>query len=428
MTNELLDSVLEKLSELPSMDLAELLEDTVKEIPYDSRNQFLLLRLENKPAKRLEVLYTNTELTTLLLQMSFQALPETAKKNGIVYETIHHPCVVCCLKKEPEQFEYTPEKQAIEICKSCFESINKPKLVNYIFRLLDYIDSENAATLYRKLKLKNRHEICNQYTKYELREMIIRLASGFDSIAAEIEPDEDQEPRLIECQAILAEYPVLDITRHVRKFQQGAARKKNEEWRDYVPDFMKKRYSSWETASITDVYNEANALIATHGKPARTALLSFSASLSRIIFDNPNITEVAGEPIYELEEIEEHITAVVEMIMLPHLDVLDQIDDATYGAHFDSLAFEDDRDSLIRRVKNRDHNLCLVCKTTDDIHLHHRIPEKYGNINNLENLVLLCGACREAVRTADLETAIETGISNYNKALGRRLLEQDTTR
>lgn len=432
MDNEVLDRVLLKLTELPSMDLAELLEEKVKETPSNGTYSSLVLRLENKTATRLQQLYTEKELKDLLLQISFLAMPKVASRNGLVYGDINHPCIICSLKKEPEQFEPT-----IEICRSCLDAINKPQIVNYIFRLLDYMDSDIAMSIYKKFKSKNRYEICTQFSEENLRGMILDLASDLDSDIPELEQQKPKSQpilnpelplRLVACQVVLAKYPVMDITREVRKFQQGAMKKKSEEWREYVPNFLKTRYSVWRTASITDVYNVANKLISTGGKPARDALLSFSAELSRIIFDNPNVTQVAGEPIYEPEEVKEHITSVVAKIMLPHLDVMDKIEETTSGVYFDALPFEDDRDSLIRKVKNRDHNLCLVCKTTDDIHVHHRIPEKYGNINNWENLVLLCGSCQTAVENTNLQTAVEVGISNYTKSLGRRLLEQENTR
>lgn len=435
MCNPTITYLLNKLDSLTKTELAALLTKKMDVAMYDDRNRMILLRLGNMKAEELYEIYTKEELIELILQMDFQQTEEMVRERGFIYHAVEHPCIICHLKQALEEFEWN-----IEICSECLGTITKPQIINYIHRLLDYIDSNIATLIYQKLQSKSVNEIRQEFTMDELEDMVMELATGLDyymeeeieTTIDEIEYVEDlEEQRLVFYgirTSILDQYPITDLTAYVRKFQQGE-RKKNEAWRKHVPEYLKQEYSGWKTGTVKEVYDKTNQLISTNGKLAREQLMGFSADLSRIIFDNTDETHVADEPIYDLDEAEAHITYIIEMIMLPQLDMLDQIEDNRKNListiHLDKVSTTELTDSLINEIKDRDNGKCMMCSSDIDLHVHYRIDESYGAISDENNLVTLCSSCKDAVETANLDTAITKGLSNYNRALGRRLLERE---
>ncbi|PID21351.1 hypothetical protein CSV61_08945 [Sporosarcina sp. P3] len=409
------EQFLNKLIQLDTKDAAVLLNRKVSEASYDNRSFFLLLRLENRTPTELYDLYTRDELIEMILQIEFPQTTDFFIEPGFIHDAIEHPCIHCNLKKEPQEFTYN-----IEICKDCLHTTPKTELVEYIFRLINYIDSNQATLVHVDLQSKSTAEIHNEFTKYELIDIILSLASDFDSTIKE----EGRPIHEIDCELLLNDYPIDELVKNVRRFLKGSE-KRDESWRKYVPDYMKQQYSDWKTGSLKQIYTEANRLISTQGKVARDQLMSFASDLSRILFENKDESQIDDEPIHSLEEVEAHITYAVEMVMLPYLDLLDQIEEAEGLIHFDTVANEQLASSIKSEIIARDAGICVICTSDQDIHIHFRIPRKYGGLDQLNNIVTLCNSCRQVVETTNLRAAVTTGIFNYNRALGRRLLKRE---
>lgn len=415
MTRPIAEQFLNKLIPLDTQDIADVLNRKVSEASYDNRSSFLLLRLKNRTSAELYDLYTRDELIEMILQIELPQTTEFFVERGFVHKVIEHPCIRCNLKREPQEFTYN-----IEICRECLHTSPKNELVEYIFRLINYIDSNQATLVHADLHLKSTAEIHIVFAKYELIDMILRLASDFDSTTNE----EERLIQEIDCERLLNDYPIDQLVKSVRRFLKGS-KKRDELWRKYVPDYMKQQYSDWETGSLQQIYTEANRLISTQGKVAREQLMSFASDLSRIIFDNKNENEIDDEPIHSLDEVEAHITFAVEMVMLPYLDLLDQIEEAEGLARFNTLANDQLANSIKSEIIARDAGVCVICTSNTDIHAHFRIPQKYGGLHQLNNIVTLCNSCKQVVETTNIRAAVTTGIFNYNRALGRRLLKQE---
>ncbi|WNF35242.1 hypothetical protein RJD24_12280 [Bacillaceae bacterium IKA-2] len=92
-------------------------------------------------------------------------------------------------------------------------------------------------------------------------------------------------------------------------------------WRKLIPSELKIEMKDWNTADIHDVYEKAKALLATD----RNTFMPYVAEMSQIIFEEVAATDEDTEEIDFTDSISDSIMSLVEIIILPHLEVLDHI-------------------------------------------------------------------------------------------------------
>lgn len=435
----------EDLSKLSERALIKYLKQKANKYEAGSQNQSMLSRLKYMDEYSIYNFYNKEELIEMILQKDTPDIPDKKledevlsnsetvfnkilenqapynleEKSGgkleeeqILFDLKGNNCSICNEKKQSDAFE-----KNMEICVECFHSSSKVQLANYLLQAFHKIEEKDQRLFFLNLKKESIEEIDARFTKHELKDMIVELHLGNDFI-------EDEEREItIDYHNILEIYSEKNIGDYLKT--REFVEEQNEIWRQHIPKYLKQRYKDWSTASIEEIYAETNRIISEYGKTAREKLMGFSSELSEIIFENHAEDTNDEDELSDLSsEAEAYIMYMVEMIILPHLEVLDRIKEAEGNIHFVNIHNQHFSESLKKETKDRDGWKCLICKSDIDLHVHHRIPRKYGGINHIDNLVTLCSSCHGAVETANVKVAFKMGISNYRKTLGRGLKQE----
>lgn len=186
-----------------------------------------------------------------------------------------------------------------------------------------------------------------------------------------------------------------------------------EYWRKMIPSILKNRIKDWNTAEIQIVYDQAKSFI----EIDRNTILPFVVELSQIIFDEREDDE--DSELVEVESIDgiaDSIRSLVEMIILPHLEVLDIIQQRGGNITFANIWNKPFTEKLKEEVKNRDGWKCVICESETNLHVHHKIPRNKGGIHHPDNLVTLCASCHGVIETADINKAFKKCLANYKKS------------
>jgi HNH endonuclease len=221
----------------------------------------------------------------------------------------------------------------------------------------------------------------------------------------------------------------IDLLEVIEKYKDGRITtpdipvEKDESWRQMVPTLLKRRLRDWQTADIHVVYDHAKGLLHTN----RSEMMPFVVEMSQVIFDMSAQEEDEAEKALELDEIGDTIMSLVEMIILPHLEVLDLIQQRGGQITFSDLWHKPFTDQLKKEVKDRDEWRCVICEGETDLHVHHKIPRNKGGIHHPANLVTLCASCHGAVETADVKKAFQKCLMNYKKNKYNQLKPQNLT-
>ncbi|MGG3264457.1 HNH endonuclease [Bacillus paranthracis] len=201
----------------------------------------------------------------------------------------------------------------------------------------------------------------------------------------------------------------------------------NDTWKKYIPSVIKKSIPSWRHENITFIYEKSKELMTNFNGAELKVVREFICELSEIIYDTE--FEEEEEELYQADDdVAAFIMSLVEMIILPHLEVLDRLEKhggkIVYGNLWDSPF----KESLKIEVKDRDGWKCVICECETDLHVHHKIPRKLGGIHHKDNLVTLCASCHKAVETADVKEAFKTCFANYKKSKFRGSKREELSR
>ncbi|WP_236799817.1 HNH endonuclease [Bacillus cereus] len=190
----------------------------------------------------------------------------------------------------------------------------------------------------------------------------------------------------------------------------------NDTWRKYIPSVIKKSIPNWRHETVTVIYEKSKELMANFNGADLRVVREFICELSEIIYDNESEEEEEEELYQADDDVAALIMSLVEMIILPHLEVLDRLEKhggkITYGNLW-NVAFNE---TLKIEVKDRDGWKCVICECETDLHVHHKIPRKLGGIHHKDNLVTLCASCHKAVETANVKEAFKACFANYKKS------------
>jgi hypothetical protein len=187
----------------------------------------------------------------------------------------------------------------------------------------------------------------------------------------------------------------------------------DESWRKFTPKVIKTNIKDWNSAPIESVYEQAKTIMESSTGKERGAILPFVVELSQIIFENQE--ERVKSQGYSDDEISDLIMSRVEMVILPHLEMLDIISQRHGEIPFSQLDDAPYTDSLKKHVIARDEQKCVICEAGKDLHVQQKIPLDKGGINHEANLVTLCSSCQEAIKTANVQYAFERCLANYKK-------------
>ena len=122
----------------------------------------------------------------------------------------------------------------------------------------------------------------------------------------------------------------FDILEVIDKYKDGRIKDGEAEskpqvdnsWRKMIPQILKSRVKDWATMDIYTFYDQAKSL----KELDRKTIIPFLAELSQIVFDESEHDETTESDEMELVDgIADSIMSLVEMIILPHLEVLDII-------------------------------------------------------------------------------------------------------
>ncbi|MDQ0253372.1 hypothetical protein J2S74_000744 [Evansella vedderi] len=200
----------------------------------------------------------------------------------------------------------------------------------------------------------------------------------------------------------------------------------NNEWRKNIPGVMKLNIRSWNTDSLDEFYRKAKDLMNSYqgGKELET-IRAFVCDLSEIVFEQKQ-EEEDEEDWREGEGDDDGVSAailsLVEMIILPHHEVLERIEERGGQILFSDIWSQPFNDTLKNAVKDRDGWACVICGADKGLHVHHKIPRKFGGVNHKDNLVTLCHSCHPAIETADIKHAYTKCLANYWKNRNKRMI------
>lgn len=228
-----------------------------------------------------------------------------------------------------------------------------------------------------------------------------------------------------------AEYEeAIDILEVIDKYRDGRIKtieqkesKIDDSWRSMIPGVVKKTVRNWKKDDLHTIYEHAKTLIPSH----RNEVIPFISEMSQILFDlDVNQDDDDEEDVIEsIDSVGDSIMSLVEMIILPHLEVIDLIQKNGGKITFANVWNKPFNDSLKNEVKDRDGWKCVVCESETDLHVHHKIPREKGGIHHPDNLITLCSSCHGVIETADIKHAFQRCLANYKKNKYKQLRPQN---
>lgn len=262
-------------------------------------------------------------------------------------------------------------------------------------------------TISRELMYQRAKEIMATSREKEWLE-IANLVDKLDEI---VDQEKDEEDIVNPLEVISKyQYRKENIGQKIQKLR-------DESWREKIPNVIKKYISNWQSELMEDVYNKSKLLMSDETGDNLTKIRNFVADLSQYVFENDMYEEAEEEQQKSefTDESAEYIMSLIEIIILPHLEVLDKVQQKGGKILFSDLWNKPFNESLKKDVKDRDGWKCVVCETEVDLHVHHKIPRNLGGIHHKDNLVTLCASCHGAVETADIQRAFNKCWANYKK-------------
>jgi len=189
-----------------------------------------------------------------------------------------------------------------------------------------------------------------------------------------------------------------------------------DDWRLEVPKILLNKITS--EMSIDEAHERVGELVKLEQRysPRYMTMMEFKIDLGRYIFEKND--EVINSEQDELAEHEfaEFVRITVESIILPHIEVLEKVQETKGNIQFVDIWQQHFSEKLKQEVRQRDGFKCVVCDEETNLHVHHKVPRKLGGPNHLDNLVTLCASCHGAIETANLEKAYKKCMSNYMRS------------
>lgn len=188
-------------------------------------------------------------------------------------------------------------------------------------------------------------------------------------------------------------------------------------WRKYIPTLLKQRIPNWRTEPVELFYERAKGIMEeVKGKSSYSEIMSFVIDLSHVVFEDRQEEENRDDEDFIFNDaVEESILSLVEMIILPHLEVLERIEKKNGKILFSNLWSVEFTEKLKNEVLDRDNRKCVICEAETHLHVHHKIPRRLGGVHHKDNLVTLCASCHSAVETADVKKAFQKCLANLKK-------------
>lgn len=307
----------------------------------------------------------------------------------------------------------TTSLTSTETPKPSEKKIPKAK-VNLAFKILDFADQHHIPpfTFYDEvvdLTSLSHVEICDTYTMDELNDL-------YNDLQCYLEDQKEQEALAIEASADVINQ--LDL---FEKYKDGAVPVENTRqqdkglWRQSLPAFVKTYTPNWRTASMEEVYENLKAKLTVLTGAKHTELFNFVCEFSGLVYEQEEEVEEHKEDNTFSDDVSESIFKIVEMIILPHVEVLDRLKDSGGNIIFADVWNEPFTEALKKEVKERDSWRCVICEDDVDLHVHHKIPRNLGGINHKDNLVTLCASCHGVIETADVQKAYKKCLANFRR-------------
>ncbi|WP_430509983.1 HNH endonuclease [Gottfriedia solisilvae] len=211
------------------------------------------------------------------------------------------------------------------------------------------------------------------------------------------------------------DFDLLDILEkykdgRVKGIETEEKRAIDETWRKLIPASLKQFIHDWNTLDMLTLYEEAKL----HMGKDRGNIIPFLAEISQIIFEEDDEQEANMEEEFT-DTLSDTIMSLVEMVILPHLEVMDIIEKRGGNVLFSNLWNKPFTDKLKTQIKERDNYRCVICEGETDLHIHHKIPRDKGGLHHPANLVTLCASCHGVIETADVNKAFIKCLTNYKK-------------
>lgn len=321
-------------------------------------------------------------------------------------------CASCKKEKNEQQF-----RGGKIICQNCTgaSSYYKEKLVALIYKLSNDLNVKSIDTNFGIVKIfetdQNEFEI--KYPLKKLHEIADTLIVLEDELMLENSTNDNSNDDNKETSLLINPLEIIDKYSNGALIEETVNQITNEPWRKYIPQLIKNKMIQWRTASIEEVYSTSKLIMESSSGDTRKRLFEYVCDLSELVFVNQDTDE---ETDYVLsDEAETTIMSLVEMIILPHLEVLDRIKETGGNVKFVNMWTKNFTESLKQEVRDRDHWKCVICENDKDLHVHHKIPRKFGGVHHKNNLVTLCASCHSAIETANVQHAFKKCLANFRK-------------
>ncbi|OIK11319.1 HNH endonuclease [Bacillus sp. MUM 13] len=318
-------------------------------------------------------------------------------------------CILCNRAKEDKDF-----KGKMIICIDC-ETKGKrlhPKdyLVQLVYEIVNKWGIKDVETDLGVIDFSeiSAYEFKKAYTKPQIQDIsdiLLELEDEFLFVDEEVSPS--------------SETLVLDPLEIIEKYQNAVLERdiqveiKDEPWRKHIPKHVKLNMKNWKNATLEEVYDTGKELMSKSTGAIRNQLFEFVCDLSELVFVEQQDEEETEDLL--TGDAAEAIMNLVEMIILPHLEVLDKIKENGGNVRLADIWNQPFNDSLKKEVKDRDHWKCVICEDDKGLHVHHRIPRKLGGVNHKNNLVTLCSSCHPAIETANVQKAFKKCLANFRR-------------
>lgn len=278
----------------------------------------------------------------------------------------------------------------------------KETIVDEIFK---YSNEKSIYTIdepyYLNLEFDDRDDLLTNFSEKELRKILDLFKSAGEGIKKQ--------------ENIINPLGILNM------YEEGAIKvtpiADKEIWKKYIPSTLRYDLAGKSLEEAIKVMNEKIKKINRQNANYKE-WMKFKQELEEILYEEDLIEEEQIDFEKEWEEdleIALQIRKTVEAVILPHLEILQRLEENNGKLKLLDVNDQPFNENLKISVRERDNHSCVVCNGVSNLHVHHKIPRKLGGPNHIYNLVTLCSSCHSAIETADPLHAFTKGITNYFK-------------
>jgi hypothetical protein len=343
---------------------------------------------------------------------------------------INKKCISCCVIKKIS--EYKSNFSAIcRECTSIQKNMKDQRNCNHCYkkRQLENGLCEKCDLIYKILSIKEannkNYNLSHKITSEDLQSNSIKNLTiiledfeneQYDYLDMQLEEeyltygDHASEEDLINTLDVLNKYQDYDRN----SSHQKTVKFEDNSWKKHIPKLLKEEIKDWASLNKFDLYQQAKELVTTSRGKKLEEIRNFVSDFSNVIYSVEH-QEEEKEYIDLTDEVSDSIMSVIELIILPHQEVLERSKKHGGRIIFGDLWNTPFKESLKKEVKDRDDWKCVICEGDTDLHVHHKIPRDLGGLHHKDNLVTLCASCHGAVETADLNKAFTKCLANYKR-------------